>query len=316
MDEQQPALSEKKTLEPEISPQMVTEKVGHTQESKIPLVPNSPPTERIGQEQIHTLLFEDTLSWQAIIYDLINTEQLNPWDIDLSLLTHKFLERVAALEEANFFISSKVLLAASILLRIKSDILLQHDLASIDSILFGKKEEKKHEQERIELDETIPELVPRTPLSRHKKVTLQQLMQALGTAIKTENRRIRKAVVLRQYEKEAEAVMPTTTYNLRDTIADVYGHLHAVFKDQEERLAFSELLQQTGSDRVATFVSLLHLDNQHKVWLEQEGHFEEIWILLKELYESQNKEELDRIKAEIAALEVEHETEAEMLEED
>ena len=37
----------------------------------------------VGQEQIHELLFGDKLSWQAIIYDLINTEQLNPWDMDL-----------------------------------------------------------------------------------------------------------------------------------------------------------------------------------------------------------------------------------------
>jgi len=28
---------------------------------------------KIGQEQIHGLLFGDTLSWQAIIYDVIYT---------------------------------------------------------------------------------------------------------------------------------------------------------------------------------------------------------------------------------------------------
>ncbi|MEK6824559.1 MAG: hypothetical protein AABY02_01775, partial [Nanoarchaeota archaeon] len=36
--------------------------------------------EQVGQEQIHKLLFEDKLSWQSIIYDLINTEQLDPWN--------------------------------------------------------------------------------------------------------------------------------------------------------------------------------------------------------------------------------------------
>ena len=30
--------------------------------------------QRVDQEQIHSLLFGETLSWQAIIYDLINTE--------------------------------------------------------------------------------------------------------------------------------------------------------------------------------------------------------------------------------------------------
>ena len=50
--------------------------------------------EKIGQEQIHELLFGEKLSWQAIIYDLINTEQLDPWDIDISLLSKKYLEKI------------------------------------------------------------------------------------------------------------------------------------------------------------------------------------------------------------------------------
>src|SRR3989338_6616165 len=64
---------------------------------------------KISQEQIHDLLFSEKLSWQAIIYDLINTEQLDPWDIDLVVLTSKYLEKIRVFEEANFFISSKVL---------------------------------------------------------------------------------------------------------------------------------------------------------------------------------------------------------------
>ena len=48
----------------------------------------------VGQDQIHDLLFGEKLSWQAIIYDLINTEQLDPWDIDLTLLSSKYLEKI------------------------------------------------------------------------------------------------------------------------------------------------------------------------------------------------------------------------------
>src|SRR3989338_2235461 len=120
--------------------------------------------DKVGQEQIHDLLFDDRLSWQAIIYDLINSEQLDPWDINIAVLANKYLEKVREFEEANFFISSKVLLAASLLLRFKSELLLSRDLQNLDDVLYGKKEEKKYVQERIELDEDVPELVPRTPL--------------------------------------------------------------------------------------------------------------------------------------------------------
>ncbi len=107
----------------------------------------------VKQDQIHDLIFSREIGWQEIIYDLINTEQLDPWDINITILTDKYLEKISQLEEADFFVSSKVLLAASLLLRIKSEILLNKYIKSIDEILFGSKELKSHQLERIELDE-------------------------------------------------------------------------------------------------------------------------------------------------------------------
>ena len=265
--------------------------------------------ERVGQSQIHELLFGEKLSWQAIIYDLINTEQLDPWDVDISLLSGKYLEKVSELEEANFFVSSKVLFAASLLLRMKSDIILNRDIPGLDDVLFGKKEEKKYTQERIELEDgEIPDLIPRTPIPRFKKVTLQELMSALGKAFKTENRRIGREIVSRQRQREMEIVMPKSTFNLKNKIKEIHGKLKNIFSNRNERLAFSELLNLhdkknlSREDKIAVFVSLLHLDNQQKVWIEQENHFEEIWIMLKSLYEKQNAKEIAKLTAEIDEL--------------
>jgi len=266
--------------------------------------------EKVGQDQIQDLLFDDRLSWQTIIYDLINSEQLDPWDIDLSVLANKYIVRVRELEEANFFISSKVLLAASLLLRLKSEILLSKDLQSLDDILYGKKEEKTYSQERIVLDEDIPELIPRTPLPRHKKVSLQELILALSQAISTENRRERKALVLKQHELDAYLPIPKRLVNLHDKIKGLYSKLKEIFMNSDQKVAFSTLSSLDSEERLLNFVSLLHLDTQQKVWLEQEGHFEEIWILLKEVYESKNKDLLEILKREVEALEAENEVEA------
>jgi len=142
----------------------------------------------VKQEQIHDLLFNREIGWQEIIYDLINTEQLDPWNINIIILTDKYLVKISELEEADFFVSSKVLLAASLLLRIKSEILLNKYIKSIDEILFGKKEDKKYISERIELDEEIPLLIPRSPMPRFRKVTLKELIESLNKAIGTEKR--------------------------------------------------------------------------------------------------------------------------------
>lgn len=288
----------------------IKERVAHKSESKIGSISNFERSEKVGQEQIHELLFDDRLSWQAIIYDLINSEQLDPWDINISILSQKYLDKVRSLEEANFFISSKVLLAASLLLRLKSELLLSRDLQSLDDILYGKTEEKTYTQERITLDEDIPDLVPRTPLPRFKKVTLQELMAALSKAIHTENRRIKRVLVLKQHELEAHLPIPKRMFNLQEKISSLYSKLKKIFVHSDEKVAFSTLAGMTQEERLMTFVSLLHLDTQQKIWLEQEGHFEEIWILLKEIYETKNKDMLERLKAEVAAMEVAHEVEA------
>ena len=40
----------------------------------------------VKQEQVHDILFNREIGWQDIIYDLINTEQLNPWEFWLAEL--------------------------------------------------------------------------------------------------------------------------------------------------------------------------------------------------------------------------------------
>ena len=254
---------------------------------------------KVGQDQIHDLLFGEKLSWQAIIYDLINTEQLDPWDVDLAMLSDKFLVKVRELEEANFFVSSKVLLATALLLRIKSEILLHKYLPSLDDILFGREDEKHESQERLELDEDVPELVPRTPLPRLRKVTLQELMSSLGKAINTENRRIQKIVVDKQRERETDVVLPKRTINVHDKMREVYSTLKKMFSEKEERFAFTQLAGGSKEERVGTFVPLLHLDTQKKVWLEQEGHLDEIWVLMKDLYEKEYAQELEQMRKEV-----------------
>ena len=100
-------------------------------------------------------------------------------------------------------------------------------------------------------------------------------------------------------------------YSLK-SVVDAYKiqeKIRDIFQYRKDKLAFSELLKTTEEDKILAFVSLLHLDNQQKVWLEQDGHFEEIWILLKEIYESKNKDLLQRLKEEVEALESEREVE-------
>lgn len=243
--------------------------------------------EKVNQDQLFNLLVSRELSWQAIIYDLVNTEQLDPWDIDIVVLANKFLERLAQLQQEHFFfISSKVLLAAAILLRMKSEILYE-SIKSIDELL--EKEKKVEIAKPLQI--TIPEsieleadlLIPRTPLPRARKVTLQELMQALERAINTEQRRIKKKLLFVRARREAENMIPRPLLNIPQKIRELWSKLKNIFhKEKKEKILFSQLLSSCSrEEKIATFLPLVFLDHQKRVWLEQKKPFGEIEIWLK-----------------------------------
>lgn len=257
------------------------------------------------QEQVHDLLFNREIGWQEIIYDLINTEQLDPWNVNITILTEKYLEKIAELEEADFFVSSKVLLAASLLLRIKSEILLNKYIRSIDEILFGTKsinENKRSSLERIELDEEIPDLIPRSPMPRFKKVSLKELMEALNKAIVTENRRIKKEVLHKNALRETSISLPNTkTIHIKDKIKMVFDKLsNHLTKTKSKKVTYSEFVGEKKESRIDHFPPLLHLENQQKVWMNQNEPFEEIDIWMRKTYIEENghpfKELIEQLK--------------------
>ena len=233
---------------------------------------------KIGQDQFHSFVFSEEISWQEIIYDLINSEQLDPWDINLSLLANKYLEKVSLLEEANFTLSSKVLLVASLLLRIKSELLLNRYIKDLDDILFKKEEEV---QQKISFedydDENLPELLPRTPLPRFKKVSIQELIAALSMAMNTEQRRVIRKTEEREIYEKTKFFMPKKSINLIERIKNVHERVKELFQNNE-KIKFSEFSGPKKQDKIENFIPLLHLDSQDKLWLHQESHLQEIWI--------------------------------------
>src|SRR3990167_9986262 len=146
------------------------------------------------QDQIYNMLIQkDEITWQSLLMDLIKSEQMDPWNIDISILSNRYLETVRKMQEANFFISGKILLACALLLKIKSNKLVNEEISNFDSQLF-KQEETFEELEELFENAPHPEyekprLTIKTPMPRKRKVTLQDLMTALQKALDVEKRR-------------------------------------------------------------------------------------------------------------------------------
>ncbi|MBS3147376.1 segregation/condensation protein A [Candidatus Woesearchaeota archaeon] len=236
------------------------------------------------QDKIFSLLVEQNeISWKAIIFDLVNSEQMDPWDVNISLLTEKYIERLRAMKERDLKLSGKVLLAASILLRIKSNKLVGEDLDDFDRLLAGDNsaeafydglEQELAAGEAIGLKEDL-ELLPRMPQARKRKVSVYDLVKALDKALEVKQRRVLNTV-------PPPLPLPMRKFDLTGAVSNLFMRITSLFSFKKT-LTFKELLPgETRQDKVYTFIPLLHLANQKKVELEQKEAFGEISVKLME----------------------------------
>ncbi len=265
---------------------------------------------KISETQVYDIITGKQPDWQAIIYELIHSEQLDPWDIDIIKLTSSYFAKIRELEEKggpDFYLSSRVLLAASLLLRIKSEFLLNHYLRSIDEILFGKKSEPKKVIEVIKIDEDeIPLLIPKTPLPRARKVTLEELMTALNKAINTESRRIKREVAIKRAKKLSEVDFPTfKKIDLKDRIKHFYALILTNLRHEKnlDKIGYMELIGTEKEQKLASFLPLLHLSNTQKLWLSQEKYLDEIWIYLYDYFKKNRSLFFDDLEKEAEKIE-------------
>ena len=235
-------------------------------------------------EKIFSIIFSktDEITWQSIIYELVKTEQMDPWDIDVSILTQKYIEMLRSLKEHDFRISGKVVLAAAILLKLKSNKLVGDDLNDLDRLLVGVEDEMdqlgfdENRNIRTEIGE-IPSLMPRTPQPRKRKVSIFDLVEALEKALEVKRRRLFRSVPPQNLE--APKKKKDITLVIREVYTKIRTFFMGAFKD---KLTFQKLLpSETREDKVYTFIPLLHLAQQDKIELVQEKPFGEIQILLK-----------------------------------
>jgi segregation and condensation protein A len=234
------------------------------------------------------LLNEEDLTWQTLLYELVKTEQMNPWDIDIKVLSKKFISIVKQMKGFDFRISGKIILAAAILLKIKSNRLLLEDITAFDSLISTQDEMYDDGFEGIEYEDeetfesivaSKPKIFPRTPQPRQRKVSIFDLVEALEKALEVKNRR-----------KPVEKTVKPRVHAPKDykDISLVIGETYEVIKEmceeqQTNKLTFHDLLAtDSKEDKIYTFIPLLHLTNHRKIDIEQEQHFGNIDIHLLE----------------------------------
>ncbi len=132
---------------------------------------------------------------------------------------------------------------------------------------------------------------------------MSELIESLNKAIVTETRRIEKIVVNKNAVREASFSLPQRKISIPNKIKELHFRIVEYFDSNSEELKvpFEKMIGKDQEDKILSFSSLLHLENQKKIWIEQKEHFGEIHIWLKDTYFKHNDpfEDLKELEEEI-----------------
>jgi segregation and condensation protein A len=218
---------------------------------------------------------EDVLSEPVeILLNLAKDGDINPWDIDIVSVTDIFLDRIEHMQMMDLRISGRTLLYASILLRMKSTGIIQEEEEDADFDSF---------EDDLDFYDVEEYPMPKLPIRRQatRPVTLHELILELQKAEKVETRRKDRNV--RRRLEERSAVTTDEVLGIAHE-EDILGRVKSLGEklrqdlQQQEFIKFSDLLGEDRSENIMTYVSLLFLATEKKIWLAQKELFGELYV--------------------------------------
>ncbi len=206
-------------------------------------------------------------SWREMLMDLVVEEEFDPWDIDISAITSKYIQQIKEMKTMELQIPANLILAASILLRLKSK-----------ALVF-------EEEVQVEIDETfvdedegpveIPMLELRTRIPPKRRVSLEELVEAVEEVFKEEKERVEKQ---KKIDIPKKMIIKLPEITIDEQINEIKQRMLDL-KDEKDMVLFSNLIKdKTPNEKVFALLPLLYLQQKHIVSLIQEKLFGEIII--------------------------------------
>ena len=224
-----------------------------------------------GETEVISNVMEEPV---GILVSLAKNGEIDPWNIDIVEVTDKFLRQVEEMEKMDLRVSGRTLLYAAVLLRMKSNALV----------------EVEEPGDIIEDDFSDFEIsdypVPALPLRRtsRRPVTLEELLSELKKAELVEKRRLERFENKR--EERRATVEEVLSIAHEEDIESRVGRMRNLLDDmfeKQENVKFSEIahpLDRPG--KVMAYLALLFLATKKEIWLEQEELFGELFIRRQE----------------------------------
>lgn len=207
----------------------------------------------------------DQPAWKTILIDLVESEKMNPWDIDVVVLAEKYLKKIGELEGNNLRVPANAILACAILVRTKSKYLRLSPLDPED-----EKAVLTQEQRDLFLNE-IPDLMSNR-MSRDGRITLDELVESIEDIIS-------RTTPKRNGEKNIPRIeVNFDPVSIEEKINEVFDLIKSRVDSQGIVLFNSLVSQGDVNSLVDTFLPILFLMHSGKILAYQNDFFGEIFV--------------------------------------
>ncbi|MFH0956453.1 MAG: hypothetical protein V1813_01175 [Candidatus Aenigmatarchaeota archaeon] len=235
-----------------------------------------------GWEREMLDLMQKENSWEQILYQVVAMKDLDPWSLDVCVLSKGFSEYIATLSDVDFRVPAKWVMISAVLVRMQSDHIriLKVDKGPEDEFMgldeldaLGGGAEDFIGGREIGRDDIMPMEAAhkRMPVRR---ITINELVDSLRKVLATGERR----------EEDIRNRMGRVNISTEDIAARIEGLYKRITGmlgklDDGGEIRFSDLVGKWERGNVIDhFMPLIHLDNDRKVRCTQKEMFNEIFI--------------------------------------
>ncbi len=228
-----------------------------------------------------------------ILVQMAKAGKIDPWNIDIIDVTDKYLSHLFEIKAQNLRATSKTLLFASILLRLKSNVLEGNDILDFEEPVEDDYEILDDEIiDNYELPKnnviSFSEVLQRrtsVKVNRNRTVTLKDLIRQLEFYEKLE----RKHSLKQQQERAQRRIRSYANLTAEDivnlaheefienSVKTIQLRLEKIF-NKDKKVELNELIS-IGMSKVSAYIALLFLTAEGKCDLEQDEFYSDLYVV-------------------------------------
>jgi segregation and condensation protein A len=212
----------------------------------------------------------DQPNWKIILYDLVKSSEIDIWNVDLISLTDLYLEKIRNLKEENLIVPANALLAAAILLKLKTYSLKLTNAENPEEELKLLTEDNYVLSNSVDLN---------TPMRlKEGQVSLEELIDVIDIMMNAPTKKNLERKI--KEKKEIEFILPKITVDFSERSQSLLDEIRAN-ADNYMMVLFSSFTKQEKDPYQVVenyFIPLLFLVQDKKIDAWQEEFFSEIFI--------------------------------------